>query len=120
MKIGDFAFWGYDRFPYVLGDRIRNIGEPRRATEHDEPYHRRGTVLQTVYTERYGYGFLPRHICPSDKGRAVFTELEQLGVEYQRAQSKLQHEYMSKALAIAPFLRKFPNYSDFLPSKAKG
>lgn len=90
-----FVFWRYSQFPFVVG---------------------------TVSTKSFGEGFyqIPaygpsarikaEYVTETFDGMDIMNKLDVLKGEHQAAINRVNAEYAQKALAIAPFLAKFPGY----------
>lgn len=89
-----FAFWPYDRFPFVLGATGRVIeGDSHRAgcfaaDGYQGTAFRGATVLADV-----------------GKGRQIKEQLEELEEEYRRTLKTINEAFHIKARRIAPFIR---------------
>lgn len=79
-----FAFWCYDRFPYVLGAPFTSMDSKGyvRAEGHD------------------GRRFLPFKILPVREGRALLASLKALGREHDEALEKIHQQYIVKRNAL--------------------
>ena len=85
-----YAFWRYDKYPYVVGGTI--------------------TVMREngwVECKEYGPGhcFKPLIVLPVEAGRALRKQLDSLDEGYREAQKKLHDEWMTKALAVHPITK---------------
>jgi len=104
---GQFAFWKYDLFPYVLGGKIKSMSLPTHPRHPSDPYKDDKTrTVRYAYVESYGGGFIPIHIAGPKSGCETLFKLQQLRTEYHYAQEALRREFLDKALAVAPFLAK--------------
>lgn len=104
MKKGQYVFWSYGHFPYALGGTVEHVSTAKKG----EYLH--GMVRTVEYGA--GYNFTPRHIMPAEKGKEIRRKLEELRESLRLEQDKLNREYMSRALAIAPWLKNFPAYEN--------
>jgi len=98
-----YAFWKYDRFPFVVGSEVTNI-----LTNTDNGIH--------VTSKSYGrislsgennYEFLE-----VEDGEHIKKQLTVMEAEYRARQKALLEEFKQKALSVAPFLNKFSPYKD--------
>lgn len=79
-----YAFWEYDKFPYVLGAEIQEtLGN--------------GKILTKKYP---GFSFKPKKILPCKEGRAKHKKLEDLSREYKNELDNLHKKYCEKANSI--------------------
>lgn len=87
-KVNDlFAFWPYDRFPFILGGKVDHFGEGSIGSLID---HRH------VYIESYR-GYLKYfHLLPLKVGKEAKQKLEDLQGEYLKAQEVLSSQFMVK------------------------
>lgn len=106
---GKYAFWGYDRYPYVLG------GEALKLESRPHP------TRLVAMPAGYGNGwFRVRHVTSVKEGVAMHEKLKRLHDEYRREQDELRKKYMQKALEAAPFLKRFGPYRELSDANRKG
>lgn len=89
-----FAFWSYDKFPFVIGDSVTPLSLGLMKTDH---YGQYGT--QSVIAYR-----------PVQSGVEIQQQLKSLESELKHKIENLQTEYETKAIQILPelvLLRKF-------------
>lgn len=79
--VGQYAFWNYDHFPYLLGGQITKIRE--------------GGAVQTV---EYGQGnwFHPVTIRPLAKGKAIMAKLKELEIARKTGIAIVDRAYLSE------------------------
>lgn len=88
--LGLFAFWSYDRFPYVLGGPIEKM-------------------IEGGYIKATNYGsscFNPIKILLESEGEELLLKLEELRVQHKKALDQVNDEYNIKLKELAPFVLK--------------
>ena len=87
----DYAFWKYDRFPFVLGGEVTGF---------------RGDGW--VETENYGWGcyFKPIKIVPLEDGLAMQEELDKQQSDYERLMESVKELSLTKLKSTYPFVFK--------------
>lgn len=78
-----FAFWEYDHYPYLLGDKISRIGPEGR-----------------VYADAYQGWFKPVAILQVEEGQALWEKLEALRDSYRKESKELLEAYRVDADAL--------------------
>jgi hypothetical protein len=79
-----YAFWRYDRFPYLLGSEVDK-------------------VLDSGAVKVKGYGgacFKPVKILPLDAGKEMHEELERLERAYNRESNELLNKYKKHVIEL--------------------
>jgi hypothetical protein len=94
-----FAFWGYDRFPYVLGGVI----EGPITVKNGEARAR---------CPSYGGNVQVRHQMTEEDGSEVLKKLKDLEEDRREQMAEINKQYLRAALTLAPFLKDFTAYKD--------
>ena len=93
-----FAFWPYDRYPHVLCSPVKDV------TVRADCSIRAASPL-------FGGLIAPQYLeNDAEVALKIKEKLDVLEAEYEQAQRELAAKYRNKALAVAPFLKKFPAY----------
>ena len=85
-----FAFWRYDRFPYVLGSKCH------------PPTNMHG--VEMVYVPSYGGYFEPIKLMSIESGEALNDKLNSLKSEKLQAELQLNNTFRRKVGEIAKFI----------------
>lgn len=89
-RVGDWAFWSYDLFPYMLSARIKKVEPDGRI--HAEGYD--------------GFRFKTIHIIPGAEGQRMDKTLRALRAENIAAKENLQNDFRRRLVKLAPFVKK--------------
>lgn len=86
---GLFAVWGYDLFPYLLGDEVVRLLPDGKAE-----------------VRGYGMAVEPLRLLPLAAGKALFAELGALAEDRARSERVSDAEWLDKVHHVAPYLRR--------------
>ena len=83
-----FAFWKYDKFPYVLGGTVTKM--------------RNDGYVETVEFG-VGYAFKPVKILPLEAGKQLLMQLNQLECDRETAVATVNKKFNDKLKSIIDF-----------------
>lgn len=90
VRPGDWAFWSYDRFPYVLSGQIKEVRKD-------------GVVFCTTYD---GMGFRPFHTERGEEGMFMHNALQRLEAKMNEAKRNVHDDMARRLVFLFPEIKK--------------